>query len=209
MPAFLKLGLLAIPFFANQGMPVKYTLAIKTSHKIFTIGLLQYKGFDSSLVEFIKQETEQFYHCKVIILKPVALPRFAFYAPRNRYKADSLLDYQKRLVTSNIDAIAGLTHKDISTSKDAIPDWGVFGLGMCPGQACVISTYRLSNASKTRAQLKERLVKVVLHEIGHNMGLPHCTNDIQCLMNDAGGTIKQVDQERKWLCKTCLIKLAM
>jgi len=44
---------------------------------------------------------------------------------------------------------------------------------------------------------------VALHEIGHNLGLPHCENDKKCMMNDARGTIKQVDAEKVWLCEKC------
>ena len=42
----------------------------------------------------------------------------------------------------------------------------------------------------------EWLDKIVLHEIGLNLGLDHCTNDPQCLMNAANESIKEVDQER-------------
>jgi archaemetzincin len=183
------------------------TITEKKEDKHFVVGLLPYKGFDATLIDFIQKETETFYHCKVVVLKPVALPVFAFYAARNRYKADSLLIYEKSLVSNGVDAIAGLTSKDISTSKDKIPDWGVFGLGMCPGEVCVISNYRLRGASVSNEKLKERLIKVVLHEIGHNLGLPHCTSNPDCLMTDAGGTIKQVDREKKWLCPVCRMKL--
>ena len=49
----------------------------------------------------------------------------------------------------------------------------------------------------------ERLKKVALHEIGHNLGLEHCSNNKECMMNDADGTIKQVDREKIWFCKKC------
>jgi archaemetzincin len=58
------------------------------------------------------------------------------------------------------------------------------------------------NASKELFQ--ERLAKVCLHEIGHNLGLPHCTSgDKRCFMNDAKGSIKEVDQEKLFLCEKC------
>ena len=151
----------------------------------------------------VKKEVEDFYNCKTILLPENSLPVNAFYAFRQRYKADSLLLFQKKLVNDTIKSVVGFTSKDISTSQELIADWGVFGLGYCPGKACVISTYRLQKASATTEQLKERLIKVVLHELGHNFGLPHCTFNKECLLTDAGGTIKQVDKERKWLCNHC------
>lgn len=81
-----------------------------------------------------------------------------------------------------------------------------FGLGLRPGRVCVIYRFRLrKNVSKK--QMLVRLKKVALHEIGHNFGLPHCTNHKECMMNDADGTIKQVDRERIWFCEKCWDKL--
>jgi archaemetzincin len=164
--------------------------------------LLPYQGFDTGLLPSLQQQITEFYHCPIRALPVQPLPRFAYYAPRNRYKADSLLAYQKQMANNQI--IIGLTHQDISTSNDTVADWGVFGLGYCPGQACVISTWRLKRASNNKQQLQERLSKVVLHELGHNLGLPHCMgNQSTCLMNDAKGTMAQVDRERLWLCGPC------
>jgi archaemetzincin len=47
------------------------------------------------------------------------------------------------------------------------------------------------------------LVKVALHEIGYNLGMEHCDIDKKRMMNDANGTIKQVDAEKVWLCDKC------
>lgn len=166
-----------------------------------TISLFPYQGFDTSLLATLQQQVAQFYHCPVNQLPSEPLPSFAFYAPRQRYKADSLLVYQNNKAGNHF--IVGLTHQDISTSKDKNPDWGVFGLGYCPGNTCVISIWRLKRASHSRQQLQERLLKVVLHELGHNLGLPHCSGNPECLLNDAGGTIVQVDREKLWLCEQC------
>lgn len=172
--------------------------------KPLTVALLPYKNFDTSLINFIKTEITGFYiNCEVTVLPEKKLPAFAYSKVHHRFKADSLLRYQHKLNIKGVKSVMGLTASDISTKKSPHADWGVFGLGYCPGKAAVVSTYRLFRSSKSEKQFKQRLSKVVLHELGHNFGLPHCTINKECLMNDAVGQIKQVDRERKWLCDSC------
>lgn len=128
-----------------------------------------------------------------------------------RFSADSLLVYLKSAKPDSLDIMLGLTAADIFTTKKN-PDgtirhptykyavWGIFGLGHCPGSACVISSYRLkSNGSgKTR----KRLRNVVLHELGHNLGLPHCIHT-SCIMTDANEDIRTIDNSSQLLCESC------
>jgi archaemetzincin len=122
------------------------------------------------------------------------LPKHAYYAPRNRYKADSILTFFNSIATNNYIYI-GLTSKDISTTKNNIADFGVMGLGFCPGRACVASTYRLSKTNKN-----EQLFKVAIHELGHTQGLVHCPKPF-CFMRDAEG--KNPTNEEKEFCESC------
>ena len=166
--------------------------------KLHTIAFFLYDNFDTAILNTAVREATAFYNCKAVILSPQQLPAFAFYKPRQRYKADSLLKFQICLLPQGCETVIGLTQKDISTGN---PEWGIFGLGYQPGNACVISVYRLKGS--TYRQYEERFIKVLLHELGHNSGLPHCTYHEQCLMNDAKGTIAEVDKEKKWLCGNC------
>jgi archaemetzincin len=84
---------------------------------------------------------------------------------------------------------------DISTTKNGIKDWGIMGLGYRPGKSCVVSDFRM--AVKNRNQ---QFYKVVLHELGHTEGLPHCKTKT-CLMRDAEGG-NHLDEEKDF-CKNC------
>jgi len=164
------------------------------------IGVLYFSPIDKELKAALLQNITATYHCTVTEIKGVAaMPVAAYYKPRNRYRAPVLLNYLNTY--SGYDKIIGITTKDISTTKDAIHDWGVMGLGNCPGKSCVISTFRLKTPNKLL--FNDRFIKVALHELGHTMGLPHCTFSNTCFMESAEGTIKSVDRETKFLCVHC------
>lgn len=130
-----------------------------------------------------------------IVLKPaVVLPASAYYAPRNRYRADSLLHFLGRRGSADT-VVIGLTGKDISTTKGNVADWGVMGLGYRPGNACVVSLFRLSKTERG-----SQFYKVAIHELGHTQGLPHCP-DPACFMRDAEGGNPL--NEEKDFCKSC------
>lgn len=81
-------------------------------------------------------------------------------------------------------------------------DWGIFGLGELAGRVCVVSTFRLGARGADETKLRERLRKVAIHEVGHVMGLPHCTHK-HCVMRDAEGSIATVDAETGAFCQEC------
>jgi archaemetzincin len=128
------------------------------------------------------------------VRRAISLPAACWYSLRNRYRADSIINYLSRFGTADT-VIIGLTAKDISITKGSIADWGVMGLGFQPGNACVVSTFRLS-----KAQISEQLFKLTLHELGHTEGLPHCKIKT-CLMRDAEGG-NHLDEETGF-CTSC------
>ncbi len=128
----------------------------------------------------------------------------AWYPPRQRYRADKLLDHLTQAVIpgTGCNFIVGFTSEDISTTKPPHVDWGVFGLGTIGGPAAVVSTDRLLPRDKGptwNRLLGIRTVKVVNHELGHVIGMGHREGE-GCLMNDAKGTIATVDEETGLLC---------
>lgn len=121
---------------------------------------------------------------------------------KTRYRADKIIRYVQEGKNGERGSriTIALTHKDISVPLRGKKDWGVLGLSLQPGTACVVSTHRVKN--------KSQLWKVVVHEFCHtNYDLPHCPNDDPtCIMKDAKG--HEVLSRKTHFCKACKAKLA-
>lgn len=164
------------------------------------IAVLYFSSIDENLRKELLKNISATYNCTVTEIKGIAvLPAAAYYKPRNRYRAPALLEYLNKI--SGSDKVIGITVKDISTTSKGFYDWGVMGLANCPGRSCVISSYRMRTTNKKL--FEDRFIKVALHELGHTIGLPHCTYSKTCFMEAAEGTIKSVDRESRFLCTNC------
>ncbi len=128
------------------------------------------------------------------VAQPIAIPNHCLNEKKYRYRADKLLDFLSGIYGKDT-LVVGLTHSDISVTKGKHADWGIMGLARKPGSVCVISSFR-----PKRNGLGNQLHKVVLHEIGHTTGLPHCPVK-SCLMRDAEGGIPL--PEEKEFCTKC------
>lgn len=135
---------------------------------------------------------------------PLDLPAVAFHEPRRRYRAERLLTFLAGR-TPRSAKLLGLTSVDISTTKDAIDDWGILGLAEIGGGAAVVSTFRCRRRARGAAHLQERLLKVAMHELGHTFGLDHC-RVTGCLLQDLRGQLRRLDGARTF-CGACLAHL--
>lgn len=161
----------------NNTSPVRRQQALRT------IIIQPFSGLPAEQANYIFASLKKIYPF-VALQPPVGLPQAAWNPGRKRYRADSLINYLKGINPTG-SVTLGLTNKDISTTKGSAADWGVMGLGFCPGKACIASCFRLS-AAHSAAQL----FKVAVHELGHTEGLPHCAVTT-CIMKDAEGKMQQ------------------
>lgn len=155
-----------------------------------TLKLLPLGNIEDQQVKAVFLQLEKI-HPSVQLLPAVPLPAFANYKPRNRYRADTIIQWLRSQAGKNESFIA-ITAADISTTKGNIKDFGIMGLGYQPGRACVASLFRLKN--------KNNLYKVAIHELGHNAGLPHCPQKT-CYLRDAEG--KDPTGEEIAFCGSC------
>ncbi len=178
-----------------------------------TIALQPIGNIQQNTLNILKHEIEEQYHSTVIILPAINLPdSFINHEKGKRYAAPSAIRYLKETMPDTVQYIAGITDQDIYTTKQdkwgnikkpasKYKIWGIMGLGYKPGKSCIISTARLH--CQNQQQYMERIIKITLHEIGHNHGLDHCP-DKSCLMTDAVETISTVDHAQARLCTKCL-----
>lgn len=82
----------------------------------------------------------------------------------------------------------------------------VFGEAQVEGKVAIVSNYRLRDElyglPKNPEQLKERLEKEAIHELGHTFGLVHC-REPSCVMYSYTYA-EEIDFKSKDPCKTCV-----
>ncbi len=181
---------LLLPHNIQKRIVYNLPMAIKQD----TIIIQPFNGISQVLVVNVYRKVSQNY-AYVKLNEAIPLPTAAYYAPRDRYRADTIIAWLAKRAKGN-SIVIGLTQRDISTSNDAIKDWGVMGLGYSPGKACVVSTFRLH-----KNNLSEQLYKVAIHELGHTFGLPHCASK-SCFMAAAEGK-NHLDAESVF-CTSCM-----
>lgn len=200
-----------------------WSCTVEVIHPETEVAIQPFEDVDDMLLDSIQHAIKEVYGVQTKILEPIDIPEYTFINIKSpRYRADSLIRFLRDSVYPEIegDYVLGIIDKDISTTKYSdfsakeikspeykYKDWGIYGLGFCPGVACIVSTHRLEKGT-TKENFVSRLKKVSCHEVGHNFGLPHCPNK-DCIMQDAAETITTIDNVSLYLCEDCKKKLGM
>ena len=198
---------LALLFFLSAAChSCKQTVADEPAKRekstIIIMQPLQYD--DRQVLNYLRDSVASFYGVTVYLANNTTFPEHTYYKPRNRYRADRVIAWLKGRCPDSVRTIVGITSHDISATRNEQYDYGIMGLGYKPGRSCIVSLYRPAKTAKNDQHLKERLLKLVLHEMGHNFGLSHCPDE-RCIMVNAEGKMK-LDKETG-LCHVCRQKL--
>ena len=183
------------------------------SEDSFVLALLPLGELGEEEIRTVVDSVRSVYGAGTQVLPAHDLPASAYYEPRKRYRAERLLTWLGSRIPPGADRIMGLTAKDISTVKGEHRDWGVCGLAYMPGDAAVISTFRIRKKlgrgltqEERRERFLARLADLAAHELGHGLGLDHCPNR-GCIMEDAKGTVATFNHSTGRLCNDCVDEL--
>jgi archaemetzincin len=146
--------------------------------------------------------------CRVIG-EQMPLSGKAFDKKRKQYRSSVILSEIKRYAAKKKDLsrVLGVVDADIF-----VPELNfVFGEAACPGKAALISLWRLKpefyGTAPNMELFAERTLKEAVHELGHTLGLRHCSRS-SCVMYFSN-SIFDTDKKQSLFCDQCYLQVAM
>ena len=140
--------------------------------------------------------------CVVVDANP-PLREETFDKNRRQYQSHMILSEVQSYAAQNpsLNRVLGVVDADIF-----VPELNfVFGEAACPGKAALISLWRLRPESygdaPDRELFLERAVKEAVHEVGHTLGLRHCSRP-SCVMHFSN-SIADTDIKQSVFCDRC------
>jgi archaemetzincin len=188
---------------------VRLSKSTTYQHDKTVIALQPLDSFSKAKIENIKANLSEFWHHKVIVLPAQTTPE-KFYIPAiQSYSGDSVLLFVSRFKKDDFINIVGITHKNLYIIKNSPGNVGyfepgIFGNAYLSGGCAVVSDYKLGGI--TDQEYNYALRNIIIHEMGHSFGLPHCQNT-SCIMSEQNGTKVVLIKGNLDFCSLCRSKL--
>ncbi len=163
--------------------------------------LVSHGHFENYVLDTIAEDvTHEFLYPVDIIESHADLSEF--YEPtRRQYDGNKLLKFLDSNSGSEYLKTIGLFRVDLFIPILTY----IFGQAAFKGKTGIASIYRLKNEQygmkKDEDLLLDRFRKVVIHELGHTFGLPHCYIP-SCVMRSST-YVEDIDQKKNGLCSKC------
>jgi archaemetzincin len=171
------------------------------------IGVLPIGQVEEAVLQRIQEGVTRVFPdttCRVVDGK-MPLRETAFNEKRKQFRSHAILSDVQGCAFNNpvFDRVLGVVDADIF-----VPELNfVFGEAVCPGKAALISLWRLRPEFYGEAPDVElfyaRAVKEAVHELGHTLGLRHCSR-LLCVMHFSNG-VSDTDVKQRLFCDKCYL----
>lgn len=171
-----------------------------------TLYVLPVGNVPGQILDWIHEIAAEWFPMPTRRLAAIPLPPEAYDKMRAQYQSVEIMKAVTRNAPAHATRMLGITEADL-----AIPTLTfLFGQAQLDGLVALVSLARLRQEfyglEPDEALLRERLVKEVLHEMGHTFGLTHC-HDPKCAMSLATH-VGLVDRKDQQYCMNCGIRIA-
>ncbi|MCL5877755.1 MAG: archaemetzincin family Zn-dependent metalloprotease [Candidatus Bathyarchaeota archaeon] len=139
----------------------------------------------------------------------LAVPQQAFNKERNQYNSTQILNHIQTFAHNHgeFQRVLGIADVDVYASGLNY----VFGEAYISGRVGLISLWRLRpefyGEEPDSGALKLRILKEAVHELGHTLGLQHCTHSY-CVMHFSN-SIFEVDKKQSLFCDQCYLTASL
>ena len=173
------------------------------------IGILRIGEVDLQTVNRIQENLNMIFPKTLctLINETMPIPEKAFNNKRQQYRSDIILNNIHIYVKKQkiLDRILGILDSDIYVQELNF----IFGEAEYPGKAALISLWRLRpefyGEAPNNELFVERSTKEAVHELGHTLGLKHCSNPF-CVMYFSN-SIFETDRKQSLFCNKCYLKV--
>ena len=141
----------------------------------------------------------------IVVDEKLPLREEAFDEKRKQYKSHLILSEVQGYAVrkASLNRVLGVVDADIFVPELSF----VFGEATCPGKAALISLWRLKpefyDDAPNASLFLERILKESVHELGHTLGLGHCSCS-SCVMHFSN-SISDTDIKQSLFCDKCYL----